>query len=59
MIHDLHKFLRKCQADGECLILFIDVNENMTDRFMQQMLMEDNLGMQEVAMARHPQLPLT
>ena len=58
MLCDLWTFLCTCQANGEWLILFINTNENMSNGHMQWMLTEDKLGMREVAMAWHPDLPL-
>jgi len=59
MVRDLGQVLRKWPNEGECLILFIDANEDMTDGHMQCMLTSKGLNMRETAMSRHPNLPKT
>jgi hypothetical protein len=57
MVGDLGAFLKKCKANGERLVLFIDANEGMTNGHMQRMLSSEDLGMREAAMSCHPSLP--
>lgn len=57
MVRDLGAFLKKCKANGERLVLFIDANEGMTNGHMQHMLSSEDLGMREAAMSCHPSLP--
>jgi hypothetical protein len=59
MVQDLSAFLCSCKANGDQISLFLDANEDMTNGYMQHMLLAEDLGMREAVLSSHPTLSKT
>ena len=58
-LKDLLEALRNWQLVGECLILFIDANEDTTNGPLNSALTGNDLHMREAICSHHPSLPAT
>ena len=56
---DLTTALKSWRHKGECLILFMDANEDTTNSELNSVLMGDTLQMREAVHTHHPSLPVS